>query len=187
MLHVLRPFFPGRDWASPCWWEVVNESFFLLLFLLNLIHESFHLPLFLPTEWREQKAGWVFGCWLSSTHQKHQKTGTQLLLLINIAHLASLHEITLLLQDVPPLLHFHLLLHFPSHSISFQIISCGSNDIIPICSDCPHQNSWLFLQSWIGMAPFKTLNLTKLAFSFQRECLMKPNLLRCQTDTDFRP
>lgn len=42
------------------------------------------------------------------------------------------------------------------------------------------KNSWLFLQSWLGVAPLKTLNLTKFAFSFQRECLMETQPLRCQ-------
>lgn len=137
-LLMLRPFFPGSGWTSACWWEVVNEFFLLLLSLLNLIHGSFHLPLFLPTEWSEQKAGWEFGCWLKSTHRKHLKTHS--------APVPNKHHSScfpawgyIVIAECSLLLHFHLLLHFPSHSISFQIISCGCNDIIPVCSDHPHQ------------------------------------------------
>lgn len=120
-----------------------------------------------PHRMEEAKDGWVFGCWLRSAQHSAPVPNKHCSLCFPAWDYV-----------IPLLLHFHLLLHFPSHSISFQII-------VPIRSDHPHQNSWLFLQSWLGMAPLKTLNLTKWAFSFQREFMETQPPEMAETNTGF--
>lgn len=88
LLCMLRPCFPGSDWTSACWWEVLNEVFILfslhveLCFTYKTVFISTHtflaftLPILTraPLRRSQQDTRWGISSCLEST--QHREKGS---------------------------------------------------------------------------------------------------------------